>query len=109
LPFGGYYEAYIARCRRGGYAGVPARAAFWRSLGWPNLVLARAAKARKRLERVKREEWALARGKLGRLIDCSKCATAPEKSPMHSSVDPIAKRAASISAYLPLSDNRFAC
>lgn len=34
---------------------------FWAALGWPNLVRARAAKARKRLERLKREEWALAR------------------------------------------------
>ena len=31
------------------------RAAFWRKLGFPNLVLARAAKARKREERLERE------------------------------------------------------
>jgi hypothetical protein len=37
------------------------RAKFWRSQGFPNLVRARAAKARYRLERLKREEWALAR------------------------------------------------
>jgi hypothetical protein len=37
------------------------RARFWAAQGWPNLVLARAAKARKRQERLKREEWALAR------------------------------------------------
>jgi hypothetical protein len=61
LVFGGSYGAYIARCKRGGYAGGPRRAAFWRSLGFPNLVRARAAKARFRLERLKREEWALAR------------------------------------------------
>jgi hypothetical protein len=30
-------------------------------LGWPNLVRAREAKARYRLERLKPEEWALAR------------------------------------------------
>jgi len=45
---------------RGVTAGAPKRAAFWRSLGFPNLVLARAAKANKRrlrlLEQGKREE-----------------------------------------------------
>jgi hypothetical protein len=61
MPFGGSYAAFIARCKRGGYAGGPKRAAFWRELGFPNLVLARAAKARYRLERLKREEFALAR------------------------------------------------
>jgi hypothetical protein len=57
----GSYAAYIARCKRGGYAGGPKRAAFWRELGFPNLVRAGAAKARYRLARLKREEWALAR------------------------------------------------
>jgi hypothetical protein len=47
----------LSRCRQGGLA----RNRFWAALGWPNLVLARAAKARKRQERLKREEWALAR------------------------------------------------
>ena len=51
----------LARCKRGGYAGGPKRAAFWRSLGFPNLVRPRAAKARYRLERLKREELGLAR------------------------------------------------
>jgi len=37
------------------------RAAFWRALGFPNLVRARAAKARKREERIKRETLELAR------------------------------------------------
>jgi hypothetical protein len=37
------------------------RAAFWRKLGFPNLVRARAAKARKREERIKRETLELAR------------------------------------------------
>jgi hypothetical protein len=37
------------------------RAEFCRELSFPNLVLARAAKARYRLERLKREELALAR------------------------------------------------
>jgi len=57
---GGSYAAFIARCKRGGYAGGPKRAAFWRQLGFPNLVRARAAKAEKRrlrlLEEWKREE-----------------------------------------------------
>src|SRR5215469_18790133 len=55
MSFGGSYAAFIARCKRGGYAGGPKRAAFWRALGFPNLVRARAAKARKREERIKRE------------------------------------------------------
>ena len=58
---GGSYAAFIARCKRGGYAGGPKRAAFWRALGFPNLVRARAAKARKREERLKRETLELAR------------------------------------------------
>ena len=37
------------------------RAAFWRKLGFPNLVLARAAKARKRQKRLKKERFELAR------------------------------------------------
>jgi hypothetical protein len=61
MSFGGSYGAYVARCKRGGYAGGPKRAAFWRALGFPNLVRARTAKARYRLERLKQEEWALAR------------------------------------------------
>jgi hypothetical protein len=58
--FGGSYAAFIARCKRGGYTGGPKRAAFWRALGFPNLVRARAALAnkvrRRRLEEWKREE-----------------------------------------------------
>ena len=60
MSFGGSYAAFIARCKRGGYAGGPKRAAFWRALGFPNLVRARAAKARKREERIKRETLELA-------------------------------------------------
>ena len=60
MSFGGSYAAFIARCKRGGYAGGPKRAAFWRALGFPNLVRARAALANKvrlrRLEEWKREE-----------------------------------------------------
>ena len=37
------------------------RAAFWRSLGFPNLVLARAARARQREERLKRARFERAR------------------------------------------------
>lgn len=55
MSFGGSYGAYVARCKRGGYAGGPRRAAFWRSLGFPNLVRARAAKARKREARLRKE------------------------------------------------------
>jgi hypothetical protein len=47
-PGGSSYSAFVARCKRGRYAGGPKRAAFWRALGFPNLVRARAAKARKR-------------------------------------------------------------
>ena len=61
MSFGGSYAAFIARCKRGGYAGGPKRAAFWRALGFPNLVRARAAKARNREERLKRETLELAR------------------------------------------------
>lgn len=61
MPFNSSEAGYLARCRLGGLHGGPRRAAFWRELGWPNLVLARAAKARKRQERLKREEWAMAR------------------------------------------------
>jgi hypothetical protein len=61
VSFVGSYPAFIARCKRGGYAGGPKRAAFWRALGFPNLALARAAKARYRLRRLKQEELALAR------------------------------------------------
>ena len=61
MSFGGSYAAFIARCKRGGYAGGPKRPAFWRALGFPNLVRARAAKARKREERLKRETLQLAR------------------------------------------------
>jgi hypothetical protein len=56
MSFGGSYAAFIARCKRGGYAGGPKRAAFWRQLGFPNLVRARAAKAEKRRLRLL-EEW----------------------------------------------------
>ena len=44
--------ALAARNRLGGLH----RAAFWRALGFPNLVLARAAKTKKRRQR-KLEEW----------------------------------------------------
>ena len=56
MAFGGSYSAYLARCRLGGLKGGPKRAAFWRALGFSNLVLARAAKAEKRRQR-KLEEW----------------------------------------------------
>ena len=46
-----------ARCRQG----TLRRNAFWAQLGFPNLVRARAAKARYRLERLQREELAIAR------------------------------------------------
>jgi len=49
--------ALAARNRLGGLH----RAAFWRALGFPNLVRARAAKARKREARIKRETLELAR------------------------------------------------
>ena len=56
MAFGGSHAAYLARCRLGGLKGGPKRAVFWRALGFPNLVLARAAKAEKR--RLRRlEEW----------------------------------------------------
>jgi len=55
MSFGGSCAAYVARCKRGGYAGGPKRAAFWRELGFPNLVRARAAKARKREARLRKE------------------------------------------------------
>jgi hypothetical protein len=38
----------VRRTVLGGYKGGPKRAAFWRAPGFPNLVLARAAKARNR-------------------------------------------------------------
>jgi hypothetical protein len=57
---GGSYAAFIARCKRGGYAGGPKRAAFWRALGFLNLVRARATLANqvrlRRLEQWKQEE-----------------------------------------------------
>jgi len=56
MPFNSR-TALAARNRLGGLH----RAAFWRELGFPNLVLARAAKARKREERLKRETLELAR------------------------------------------------
>jgi len=56
MAFGGSHAAYLARCRLGGLKGGPKRAAFWRSLGFPNLVLARAAKANKRRQRLL-EQW----------------------------------------------------
>jgi hypothetical protein len=46
----------VARCRLGGLKGGPKRAAFWRALGFPNLVRARAALANKVRQR-KLEEW----------------------------------------------------
>ena len=50
----------MARCRLGGLKGGPKRAAFWRALGFPNLVRARAGLANKvrqrQLEERKREE-----------------------------------------------------
>jgi hypothetical protein len=55
MAFGGSYAAYIARCKLGGYKGGPQRAAFWRAQGFPNLVRARAAKARKREARLRKE------------------------------------------------------
>ena len=61
MSFGGSYGAYIARCKRGGYAGGPQRAAFWRSLGFPNLVRARAAKTKKREARLRQEVMEKAR------------------------------------------------
>ena len=57
MPFTDSQSGYRGRCTLGGLR----RAAFWAAQGWPNLVLARAAKAGKRQERLKREEWALAR------------------------------------------------
>ena len=56
MAFGGSHAAYLARCRLGGLKGGPKRAAFWRALGFSNLVLARAAKAEKRRLRLL-EEW----------------------------------------------------
>jgi hypothetical protein len=60
LTHGGSRAAYIACCKLGGYKGGPKRAAYWRTLGFPNLVLARAARwedrRRRRLEEWKREE-----------------------------------------------------
>jgi hypothetical protein len=55
MLLGADYAAFVAHCKRGGYAGGPKRAAFWRALGFPNLVRARAAKVRKQEERLKRE------------------------------------------------------
>ena len=49
--------ALAARNRLGGLH----RAAFWRAPGFPNLIRARAAKARKREERLKRETLKVAR------------------------------------------------
>src|SRR5215470_12711751 len=60
MAFGGSHAAYLAWCRLGGLKGGLHRAAFWRALGFPNLVRARAALANKvrlrRLEEWKREE-----------------------------------------------------
>ena len=57
MPFTDSQSGYRARCKLGGLR----RAAYWAAQGFPNLVRARAAKARKQLERLQREEWALAR------------------------------------------------
>src|SRR5215472_13948330 len=60
MAVGGSHAAYLAWCRLGGLKGGPKRAAFWRALGFPNLVRAPAALANKvrlrRLEEWKREE-----------------------------------------------------
>src|SRR5215467_2218333 len=60
MSFGGSRGAFIAGRKRGGYAGGPKRAAFWRALGFPNLVRTRAAKARRWEARIKRETLELA-------------------------------------------------
>src|SRR5262245_60341841 len=44
MAFGGSHKAYLARCKLGGYKGGPKRAAFWRTLGFPNLERARIAR-----------------------------------------------------------------
>jgi len=46
MSFGGSRGAFIAGRKRGGYAGGPKRAAFWRALGFPNLIRARRARWR---------------------------------------------------------------
>lgn len=60
MAFGGSHKAYIARCKLGGYKGGPKRAAYWRTLGFPNLALAREARwgkpGTRRLEEWKRKE-----------------------------------------------------
>jgi len=56
MPFTNSHDAYIARCKLGGYKGGPKRAAYWRELGFPNLVRARAVRTNKRRLRLL-EEW----------------------------------------------------
>ena len=56
MPFEISHDAYIARCKLGGYKGGPKRAAYWRSLGFPNLERARAARWELHWLR-KLEEW----------------------------------------------------
>lgn len=84
MSFGGSYGAFIARCKRGGYAGGPKRAAFWRQLGFPNLVLARAAKAKKREQRlaVERKREALKRNPFAMLDDLPPYDDPPFKHPV---------------------------
>ena len=56
MPFTNSHDAYIARCKLGGYKGGPKRAAHWRALGFPNLERARIARWEpRRLEKV--EDW----------------------------------------------------
>ena len=56
MPFNNSHDAYIARCKLGGYKGGPKRAAYWRELGFPNLERARIARWEpRRLQKL--EEW----------------------------------------------------
>ena len=51
------FPGFIARCKLGGYKGGPKRAAYWRTLGFPNLALAREARwGGHKLEQWKQEE-----------------------------------------------------